>query len=102
MPSLVVFVLVLSVLACTPAGEENAAPDSAAPESVGTDAAAVPEVPARVKQAADIARAIQADPESMDRILDGEGMTREQFEDLLYEIAADPVLSEAYVRELGS
>ena len=97
--------LLVPVAACAPQGEESAPPAtpaaSAAPGGA-TDPATGAEVPESVKKAAAIARAIQADPDSMDRILEDEGMTREDFEDLLYEIAADPVLSEAYVRELGS
>lgn len=51
---------------------------------------------AKVDKAAAIARAIQARPENADEILRQHNMTEQQYEDLLYEIAADPAMSEAY------
>ena len=50
----------------------------------------------RVQMAARIAREIQADPENAEAILDRHGKTKEEFEALLYEIAAEPELSRAY------
>lgn len=49
-----------------------------------------------VEQAAAVARAIQADPAQADAALAEQGMTREAFEALLYEIAADPDKTAAY------
>lgn len=77
-------------------GQGRAAQKASVVPAVG---AAVPE---RVKTAVHIARSIQAEPASMNRILEGQGMAREDFEEMPYEIATDPVLSEAYVRELGN
>ncbi len=53
------------------------------------------------EKAARIASEIQADPDNAAMILDRHGMTQEAFEQLLYEVAADPVLSEAYNRAMN-
>jgi hypothetical protein len=50
----------------------------------------------RARAAAALAREIQADPDAAAEILAARGMTEEEFESLLYEIAADPAASEAY------
>lgn len=89
--------------ACGPQGQESPPPAKAEAAAGPGDAAAPAteaEIPERVQKAAAIARAIQTDPDSTDRILEDHGMTLEELEKLLYEIAADPVLSEAYVRAL--
>jgi hypothetical protein len=61
----------------------------------GTDdgEAAAPE---KAVQAAAIADEIAADPDSFDQVLTKHGMTAEQFQDLMFEIAEDDVLSAAY------
>lgn len=48
-----------------------------------------------------IAREIQASPDAADAILQRHGKTREEFEQLLYDIAADPDLSHLYNQALG-
>jgi hypothetical protein len=60
------------------------------------DAAEVPALDPKVEQAVNIANKISATPESADTILEAEGMDREAFEQLLYEIARDPDLSKSY------
>jgi hypothetical protein len=93
-------VLLVPAAACAPPTEHDSTPTASATAGA-TTAPAGTSVPERVKTAARIARAIRADPATVDRTLQERGMTREEFDDLLYEIAADPVLSTAYVRELG-
>jgi len=54
-----------------------------------------------VDLAASIAREIEASPDQADAILQRHGKTRAEFEQLLYDIAADPELSRAYNQALG-
>ena len=56
---------------------------------------------AKVDRAAAVANAIKADPSRADEVLRQHGMTEKEFEDLMYEIAADPALSEAYNAKVG-
>ena len=57
--------------------------------------------PPKAAQAAAIAKDLRANPDDADAILAKHGMTRQQFEDLMYEIAADPAMSEAYTAKVG-
>jgi len=52
---------------------------------------------AQVDRAVVTARAIQADPAAVDSILRAHGLTRPGFDSLLYAVAADPTLAQAYV-----
>jgi len=54
-----------------------------------------------VDVAARIAREIEARPDQASAILERYGKTREEFEKMLYDIAADPDLSRAYTQALG-
>ncbi|HYE61122.1 MAG TPA: hypothetical protein VD997_03930 [Phycisphaerales bacterium] len=47
----------------------------------------------RVAKAAEIAKAVDANPGRADEILREHGMTLEQYDDLMYDIAADPAMS---------
>jgi hypothetical protein len=58
--------------------------------------AEAPSLDPKVEQAVNLANKISAEPESADSILEAEGMDREAFEKLLYEIARDPELSKSY------
>ncbi len=49
-----------------------------------------------VQSAAKIATEIEAEPDRAAAILESHGMTPEQFQALMYEIAQDPAKSEAY------
>ena len=51
---------------------------------------------AMVKQAAAMADAISAAPESLAKVLADNQMTNKQFEAMIYRISADPELSRAY------
>ena len=55
-----------------------------------------PTVPEFVTQAAEVARAIALKPVAADSILAAHNMTRAGFDSLMYEIAMDPVLTEAF------
>jgi hypothetical protein len=58
--------------------------------------ATAPAQQTKVDRAATIARAIQANPDNADEVLRQNGMSEQQFDDLLYEIAADPAMSAEY------
>ena len=64
------------------------------PASGGT----APAIPEKAAKAARLAKELEANPDDADAILQRHGMTQQQFEDLMYEIAADETLSEAYAR----
>jgi len=55
----------------------------------------------KVDRAAAIARAIRANPDNADDILRQNGMTEQQYESLMYEIAADPAMSAEYSAKVG-
>ena len=50
----------------------------------------------RARAAAAVAKAIEANPAGADSILQAAGYTRDSFEKMIYEIAADSVMSAAY------
>ncbi len=50
----------------------------------------------RARSAAAVANAIAAQPAAADSILQAAGYTREEFEQLMYDIAADSAMSAAY------
>jgi hypothetical protein len=49
------------------------------------------------EQAAELADAIAADPGQADALLSAQGLDRASFDALLYDIAADPALTERYL-----
>ena len=50
----------------------------------------------RVREAAQMAVAIEREPARLAEILEAHGMTADEFQDLLYEIAQDPELTRAF------
>lgn len=48
-------------------------------------------------RAAAIAKAIDADPSEADAVLEAAGMTEEEYEQALFDIAADPKMSRAFL-----
>ncbi len=54
------------------------------------------QLPEQVRKAVEIARAIEADPDRSEAILEEAVMTADEYEALLYDIAADPELSRLY------
>ena len=55
----------------------------------------------QVDRAATIAKAIRANPDNAEQILSQNGMTEEQYEALMYEIASDPAMSAEYNAKVG-
>ena len=58
------------------------------------------ELPEQVQKAVGIASAIKTSPGNSEQILAEAEMTADEFEALLYEIAADPKMSELYNRAM--
>lgn len=84
-------VLLLVALGC--ARQETMSDTAATPDSATMAANANAE---RARAAASIANAIAANPAAADSILTAGGHTRESYQALMYEIAADSVMSAAY------
>lgn len=80
--------LPLMLFACGEAPEQEPAADTVVVAEWVDDVAAV-------------ADAIEARPGAIDSILQANDMTREQLDSLLYEVAADPTLTQAYQRARG-
>ena len=55
----------------------------------------------KVDRAAAMARAIRANPNNADQVLRDHNMTEEQFEALMYEIAADPMMTADFNNKVG-
>jgi len=95
-PIFLIAVLAL-VLGCAgPTSEQEAAPANTTAESATAEKAED-----IVAKAAVIAKEIEADPGSAETILAGHDMTIDDFDQLMYEISADPDLSEAYAAALA-
>jgi hypothetical protein len=76
--------------------------------STSTSSGSAPGAPAsssgqnsRVDNAAAVARAIRANPDNAEQILRQNGLTEEQYESLMYEIAADPAMSAEFNARVG-
>lgn len=82
-----------------------AAPGCGAPETEQVpatgDVADAVDLPDQVATAVAIARELAADPGDGEAILDRHGLTEEGFDQLMYEIAADPELTAAYQEALA-
>ena len=77
-----------------------AGPGSEPAPAVESDAAAAV-LPEQVETAVSIARELAADPADGEAILNRHGLTEESFDELMYEIAADPELTVAYEAALA-
>lgn len=88
-------VLLLTVALTLATGCSGSEPDTA-----GAAAGVEGEVDL-VTRAATIARAIEADPDAADAILERHGVSVEDFEQMMYDISADPALAKAYEAAMG-
>lgn len=101
-------VIILAALALGACSGEPGSTESSR-RSSGTEGAAAAPAPraltdaerAMVDKAGAVARAIEANPDGAAQILQQHGLTQEQFEGMLYDIAADPDLTAAYTARLG-
>ena len=85
--------MILFLLACS--SEPSAPPPPPPPPE------AVEQLPAPVAKAVELAKVVQADPANADAVLAAKGSSRAELDGLLYEIARDPTLTDAYARALG-
>jgi hypothetical protein len=86
-------ILLWIVLAAALAGCGGDAPEV---EAESNTAAATVESADLASRAASITKAMNADPDAVEAILESHGVTPDEFEQMMYEIAADPELSKAY------
>jgi hypothetical protein len=91
---LIVLLIAMAAGCPAPTAEEGAAGDEAAV----AESAPLPE---QVQKAVDIAKALEADPNRIEAILEEAVMTADEYEALLYDIAADPELSRLYNEAMG-
>jgi hypothetical protein len=94
--SLCLIIGLAAVLGCAgPGTEEQVAGSEAAVESAPAEVAEI------VTKAVDIAKEIEADPDSAETILANHEMTIEDFDQMMYDISADPDLSDAYAAAMA-
>lgn len=85
--------MILLFLACS--SEPTAPPPPPPPPET------VEQLPAPVSRAVELAKIVQADPANADAALTAKGASRAELEGLLFDIAADPALSDAYAKAMG-
>jgi hypothetical protein len=81
-------------------GSEKGSQDSR-PSSAGAPVVSSGVSQSKAERAATISKAVQADPDHADDVLRRNGMTEDQFEALMYEVAADPEMSREYNARMG-
>lgn len=86
--------LFVLLAACSSDPAPVAAPPTPAP-------VAAPALPANVARAVELAKIVQADPDGAEAALTAKGSSQAELDGLLFEIAADPALTDAYAQALG-
>ncbi|MCB9758484.1 MAG: hypothetical protein H6739_01460 [Alphaproteobacteria bacterium] len=81
---------------------DSSPPPEPAPPPEPVAEPAPPATDPRVEQAVRLARAIDAAPENAAALLADAGLTLEQLDALMYEIAEDPQLSRQYAEQRGA
>ena len=89
----------LSLLIATIALGLGCSGSETVPRSESSETSQVDE---RVALAAEIARAVETNPDAADEILASHDVTLEQFEEMMYDISADPELTKAYEAALAN
>ncbi len=92
MKTLMMIVVAAAALTACDKSTSSSAPPSATTASSSS---------AKVDKAVAIAKAIEATPDQADQILSKNGMSEQQFNDLMYEIASDPQMSDQYAARMG-
>ena len=87
----------LGLAACS---SNSGSSSASTPAASGTPAVSSGQT-TKVEKAATVARAIRANPDNADQVLRQNGMTEEQYESLMYEIAADPAMSAEFNAKVG-
>jgi hypothetical protein len=98
-------VLVVAILAAGCTGSSSTGKSSgeqAATSTTGTAATTGAPTIEQAREAGAVARAIDAEPNRAAEILAEHGMTAQSLESLIFEIAKDPKLSEAYEEARGA
>jgi hypothetical protein len=91
------FLLAIVAIGCSSSSSTgDGTTESAAPPASGA-----PTVE-QAREAGTVARAIQDEPNRMSAILAEHGMTAESFENMIFEIAKDPKLTDAYEDAKGT
>ncbi|HET9252098.1 MAG TPA: hypothetical protein VFP58_08285 [Candidatus Eisenbacteria bacterium] len=88
-------VALLLAIVATGCSSSSSTGDGSTQSEAPPAAGAAPTVE-QAREAGAIARAIENEPNRMSEILSAHGMTAESLEDLMFEIAKDPKLTEAY------
>ncbi len=57
------------------------------------------DLPKKAQQALAIERQVKQNPQQLDAALQQEGMTRDDFDKLMYDVAEDPKLTDAYLAQ---
>lgn len=92
-----VFLIAIAAAGCS--GSSSTGDGST--ESAATTATGTPTIE-QAREAGTIARAIESEPNRMSEILAEHNMTSESLDSLMFEIAKDPKLSEAYEDAKGT
>lgn len=87
---------VLLLVAAAGCARESDTADTVAMADTAAAAPAVAPVDARAGEAARVTKAMEANPAAADSILAAAGYTRDSFQQLMYDIAADSAASASY------
>ena len=101
MNTLVGTVALLVAIVATGCSSSSSTGDSSTKSEVPPATGGAPTVE-QAREAGTIARAIESEPSRTSEILSEHGMTAESLEHLMFEIAKDPKLTEAYEAAKGS
>lgn len=93
--------MALALLLAACGGERAGEADDTAARQSPAAAAQIDSSMALVSRAAAVTLGIREFPASADSVLAASGMTGEQYEDLMYRIAADATLSDLYLEATG-
>jgi hypothetical protein len=90
----------LSLAAALACGGERARPGAAAADSAAATAPAVDSSMLLISRGAAVAIAVDRTPGRVDSILAAEGMTADEYEQLMYRVAADSLMSRLFQEAL--
>lgn len=90
------FLLLSLLVACGGEAEQAATPPATPPVEAPAEG-----LPPQVARAVELAKAVESTPGDPTAALAAKNGSRAELEGLLYEIAADPALSDAYAKAMG-
>lgn len=97
LPMLPILLVLLSMVGCAASDDEPVTGAGAAEAATPVETAG--EDP--VTRAVAVAKALEAEPDNAVEVLERASMTPEEYEALMYEIAADPEMTRAYRNAMG-